>query len=67
MLDESTELPAEARQKASELLADAKADLLLVKRGNGVHNVTYSIEVLDAVTQRSQQAQAILTEAKGTP
>jgi hypothetical protein len=67
MLDESTELPAEAREKASELLAGAKADLLLVKRGNGVHNVTYSIEVLDAVTQRSQQAQAILTEAKPAP
>lgn len=66
-LDESRELPEEARQRASELLAVAKADLRLIQRGNGVHNVTYAIEVLDSVTQRSKQAQAIVTEAQGTP
>lgn len=64
ILDESTNIPEEPRRKATELLDAAKADLLLVKRGNGLHNVTYSMELLDAVTQRAQQAIGILSEAK---
>ncbi|MBI1900709.1 MAG: NapC/NirT family cytochrome c [Planctomycetia bacterium] len=61
MLDEKTDAPAEARAKATKLLDEAQADLELVKRGNGLHNVTYAIELLDAVTNRSQQAMAALS------
>ena len=46
----------EARQKADALLKLAEADLQLVKRGNGIHNVTYAIELLDSVTAHCQQA-----------
>jgi len=67
MLAESSNIPEAARRQATELLAGAKADLELVKRGNGLHNVTYAIEVLDAVTQRAQQAISVLTEAQATP
>jgi nitrate/TMAO reductase-like tetraheme cytochrome c subunit len=68
LLDEAKDIPAETRRKAEELLSSAKADLLLVQRGNGLHNVTYSMEVLDSVTQRAQQASALLSQAKsGTP
>ena len=67
-LEESTGLPAETRSKVEELLSAAKADLRLVQRGNGMHNVTYSMEVLDSVTQRAQQASALLSQAKsGSP
>jgi hypothetical protein len=52
----------ENRRKATELLSAAQADLRLVKRGNGVHNVAYSIELLDSVTRRCQQAIALLSE-----
>jgi len=64
--DEAADLPEEARKKAGDLLTAAKSDLQLVKRGNGVHNVTYAIDVLDSVTQRCQQVQSILAEAKGS-
>jgi len=67
LLEESADVPDDARRKAAELLAAAQADLQLVKRGNGLHNVTYAIEVLDTVTQRAQQAIAILNEAKPKP
>jgi hypothetical protein len=56
LFDEKTAASAEARQKASELLKVAEADLRLVKAGNGVHNVTYALELLDSVTAHSQQA-----------
>jgi class III cytochrome C family protein len=56
-LDESS------RNKANDLLKSCEADLLLVKRGNAVHNVTYSIDLLDSVTRRAQQA--ITLVAKG--
>ncbi|MFO1095925.1 MAG: NapC/NirT family cytochrome c [Planctomycetaceae bacterium] len=64
LLEGSAGLPEGVRTQATALLSDAKADLQLVKRGNGVHNVTYAIEVLDSVTQRAQQAQALIEEAK---
>ena len=67
LLDESKDIPPETRRKAEELLSAAKADLQLVKRGNGLHNVTYAMEVLDSVTQRAQQATALLSEAKVSP
>jgi hypothetical protein len=61
-LAESTGIPAQTRRKVQELLSAAKADLLLVQRGNGMHNVTYAMEVLDSVTQRAQQASALLSQ-----
>lgn len=67
LLEETPEIPEEARRKATELLAGARADLQLIKRGNGLHNVTYAIEVLDTVTQRAQQAITVLTEAQPKP
>ncbi len=60
LLDEKQDLPAETRQQASELIEAARADLLLVKNGNGLHNVTYAIEVLDSVTSRCQKAIKLL-------
>jgi hypothetical protein len=65
-LDEGKDIPEQTRQKATELLSAAKADLDLIKRGNGIHNVTYAMEVLDSVTQRAQQVTAMLLEAGGT-
>jgi hypothetical protein len=67
MLDESKDIPAETRRQAEELLSAAKADLRLVQRGNGLHNVTYAMEVLDSVAQRAQQATALLSQAKASP
>lgn len=64
LLDAGGSLPEDVRMRAAALLDEAKADLQLVKRGNGVHNVTYAIEVLDSVTQRAQQAQSLLEEAQ---
>jgi hypothetical protein len=66
-LDEAKNVPDEARRKATELLTAAKADLDLVKRGNGLHNVTFAMEVLDSVTARAQQAAALLSEAAPPP
>lgn len=60
----SKDLDAATRQKATELLNGCQEDLLLVKRGNGVHNVTYSIDLLDSVTRRAQQVLALLAQAQ---
>jgi hypothetical protein len=64
LLDEAAQLPADARQKAADLLAAARSDLQLVKRGNGLHNVTYAMEILESVSQRARQATTIVTEAQ---
>ena len=64
MLEESTKVPEDVRKQASDLLEAAKADMQLVKRGNGLHNVTYAMELLDSVTQRARQAMSILAEAQ---
>jgi len=66
-LDQSKDIPEESRRKASELLAGAKADLDLIKRGNGLHNVTYAMEVLDSITLRAQQAMALLNQNGSSP
>jgi nitrate/TMAO reductase-like tetraheme cytochrome c subunit len=63
MLDKAKDIDPESRNKATDLLNSAQADLRLVKRGNGVHNVTYSIELLDSVTRRCQQAMGIISKA----
>ena len=61
MLTEATAASQAARDEATALLESAKKDLQLVKRGNGLHNVTYTIELLDSVTSRCQQAIAVLS------
>ncbi len=66
-LEKVKDLEPETRQKVSDLLNVAKADLRLVKTGNGVHNVMYAIELLDSVALRCQQAMAILTKKNGNP
>jgi hypothetical protein len=51
----------DVRKKAADLLAIAEADLNLVKHGNGIHNVTYAMELLDSVTAHSLKATEALT------
>ncbi|MFO0969843.1 MAG: NapC/NirT family cytochrome c [Gemmataceae bacterium] len=63
MLHKVKDLDADTRQKADDLLKSAKSDLRLVKTGNGVHNVMYSIELLDSVSSRCQQAMALIERA----
>jgi hypothetical protein len=60
-LEEMKTATADVRNKATELLASAEADLRLVQAGNGLHNVAYAIELLDAVTSRCKQAIELLT------
>jgi nitrate/TMAO reductase-like tetraheme cytochrome c subunit len=67
LFDEASDLPAESRQQVSDLLAAAKADLEMVRGGNGLHNVTYAMELLDSVTQRCQEAAELLEAARQTP
>lgn len=64
LFDESATIPDETRKQVVELLDGAKQDLHLVKQGNGMHNVTFAMELLDSVTTRSQQALRVLDEAK---
>jgi hypothetical protein len=59
-LEEATTAPEEARKKAGELVQSAEKDLQLVKTGNGLHNVAYAIELLDAVTSRCREAVNLL-------
>jgi hypothetical protein len=40
------------------------SDLTLVKRGNGVHNVMYSIELLESVNKRSDKVVSLVTATK---
>jgi hypothetical protein len=63
LLQENSDAPArdDKRQQATELIHAAEADLQLVKQGNGLHNVNYSIELLDSVTSRCQQAIELLS------
>jgi nitrate/TMAO reductase-like tetraheme cytochrome c subunit len=61
-LEKATTASEEARKKATDLLKSAEADLQLVKVGNGLHNVAYALELLDAVTSRCREA----VEALGT-
>lgn len=63
MLEGAENVAPQVRQKATDLLSTARKDLHLVKIGNGLHNVTFSIELLDSVTTRCQQAMSILADA----
>jgi nitrate/TMAO reductase-like tetraheme cytochrome c subunit len=58
--EKAKDLDPETRRQAAELLKATEADLLLVKRGNGVHNVMYSLELLESVSKRSQKVMALL-------
>lgn len=61
LLQEKGELTADdIRQQATELINEAEADLLLVQRGNGLHNISYAIELLDSVTSRCEKAVQLL-------
>ncbi len=60
LLDEKKDISSDARRQATELINAAEADLQMVKRGNGLHNITYAIELLDSVTSRSQKAIKLL-------
>jgi nitrate/TMAO reductase-like tetraheme cytochrome c subunit len=53
---DASKAPEDVRKKVAALLAGAEADLKMVKSGNGLHNVAYAIELLDAVTARSREA-----------
>jgi nitrate/TMAO reductase-like tetraheme cytochrome c subunit len=61
--EQATDLEPEVKKHVSDVLAGAKADMQLVNRGNGVHNVTYAMELLDSVTQRCQEALTLMEEA----
>jgi nitrate/TMAO reductase-like tetraheme cytochrome c subunit len=61
ILEENTSASSDARKKAAELLAIAEADLRLVKQGNGIHNVTYAMELLDSVVAHCQKAVAAVS------
>ncbi|MFI5455949.1 MAG: cytochrome c3 family protein [Isosphaerales bacterium] len=63
-LVKATAAPPEARAKAEELLASAKADLSLIRRGNGVHNITYALQLLDGVSARCSDAVKALAAKK---
>jgi hypothetical protein len=59
-IEETTDAKPEALAQAKKLLEEAEADLQLVRTGNGLHNITYAMELLDAVTTRANQASAAL-------
>jgi nitrate/TMAO reductase-like tetraheme cytochrome c subunit len=61
-LDKAKDITPEVRARVTTLLAGARADLELIKNGNGVHNVTYSMDLLDSVTQRCQQVMTTLAK-----
>lgn len=60
VLANSPNATPESREKAQGLLAGAAADLQLVVHGNGVHNVTYALELLDHATARCNEAVALI-------
>ena len=54
------DVPPAARSKAEGLLAGAKADLELIQRGNGVHNITYALDILGGVSARCGESEQAL-------
>lgn len=60
MVGKAKNMDPEARRKVDDLLRGVQADLQLVKVGNGVHNVMYSMDLLESVTKRCQQAVKML-------
>jgi hypothetical protein len=66
-LAEAQNLTPEVRTKVTQLLREASADMQLVKRGHGLHNVTFAIELLDGVAARSREAVSLMTETNAPP
>jgi nitrate/TMAO reductase-like tetraheme cytochrome c subunit len=66
-LAEAASAPAEAKARAEQLLEAAEADLRLVRRGNGVHNIMYALQLLDSVTARSGEAEEALAAESPVP
>jgi nitrate/TMAO reductase-like tetraheme cytochrome c subunit len=62
-LAKAKDISPEVRTKLITLVAGARADLQLVKSGHGVHNVMYSMQLLDSVGQRCQDVQSTLAKA----
>lgn len=55
-LDQAKNIPDDVRAQIDKLKGEADADLNLVKTGNGLHNVTYAMELLDAVATKYREA-----------
>ena len=55
-LAKAIDAPADARTKAQGILAGVAADIQLVSHGNGVHNVTFALELLDHALARCNEA-----------
>jgi hypothetical protein len=53
-------VPDDVRAKIEKLQTVADADLKLVKTGNGLHNVTYAMELLDAVAAKYREATGLV-------
>jgi nitrate/TMAO reductase-like tetraheme cytochrome c subunit len=56
--------PADARKKAEKLLAEAEADLRTIQNGNGIHNITYALQMLDGISTRCGDAVKALPAKK---
>lgn len=63
-LADATGAPADARAKVEKLLNGAASDLALVQNGNGVHNITYAMQLLDGVSSRCGEALRALPAKK---
>jgi nitrate/TMAO reductase-like tetraheme cytochrome c subunit len=59
-LDQAKNIPEDVRAQIEKLKAEADADLKLVKTGNGLHNVTYAMELLDAVASKYREAAGLV-------
>ena len=56
--------PADARKKSERLLAEAQADLSTIQNGNGIHNITYALQMLDGISARCGEAVKALPAKK---
>jgi nitrate/TMAO reductase-like tetraheme cytochrome c subunit len=55
---------SEARTEAERDLASAVADLGLIERGNGVHNITYALLLLDGINGRCNEVLQLFPAAE---
>ncbi len=62
-LDAAKTMTAEQRAEALKLLGSAERDLDLIRRGKGVHNITYALQILDAVTSRCSEVEQMIPAA----
>lgn len=54
-------------EQASTVLADAKHNLELVERGSGIHNVKYSLALLQAVHRQQNEARGLVGRGEVSP